>query len=305
MSYTNYTQYLGDKRCCNINKQGPIGPIGYTGANGPIGPAGVTGPTGFTGPIGTSFWLSTGTTGIYYNGGNVGINNISPTYTLDVVGNARFTQDCSINSLTVGLGGGNVSSNTVLGCQALVANTSGNENTAIGFNSGQTNITGSNNTFIGFQANASGNNFSNSTALGNGATVTASNQIVLGNSSISTLQCQVALSVVSDRRDKKDITPLEAGINFIEKLQPVNFKWNMRDGGKIDIPETGFIAQDLQEAQKETNTIIPNLVNENNPEKLSVTYNYLLPVMVKAIQDLNKKNQELENKIKLLENANK
>ena len=52
MSYVNYTQYLGSQRCCNINKQGPIGPIGNTGGRGPIGPAGVTGGLGPTGPTG-------------------------------------------------------------------------------------------------------------------------------------------------------------------------------------------------------------------------------------------------------------
>ena len=76
----------------------------------------------------------------------------------------------------------------------------------------------------------------------------------------------------------------------------------MRDGGKIDIPEIGFIAQDLQEVQKETNTVIPNLVDEHNPEKLGAAYGTLLPVMVKAIQDLNNKNKELDNKNKELEN---
>ena len=404
---------------------GSTGPIGTTGYTGPTGPTGSTGPIGTTGPTGTSFWLSSGLTGIYYNGGNVGINNISPSFTLDVSGNARFTQDCSINSLTLGTGGGNVSSNTVLGSSALATNSTGFNNTALGFNalagntagsnntaigfnalaantsafdntaigfsalatnttgssntaigrdalrdniigvnnvaigrsalrgntdgvqnvaigrnalftnttgqnniaigidalennaigsnntafgsdSGITNTIGSNNTYLGNGADANANNWSNSTALGNGATVTASNQIVLGNSSISSLNCATqTITALSDRRDKKDITPLEAGIRFIEKLQPVNFKWNMRDGGKIDVHEIGFIAQDLQEVQKETNTVIPNLIDEHNPEKIYASYGTLLPVMVKAIQDLNKTNQELENRIKLLEDANK
>ena len=73
----------------------------------------------------------------------------------------------------------------------------------------------------------------------------------------------------------------------------------MRDGGKIDIPEIGFIAQDLQEVQKETNTVIPNLVDDHDREKLLDSYGTLLPVMVKAIQDLNNKIKDLEKKVNL------
>jgi hypothetical protein len=192
--------------------------------------------------------------------------------------------------------------NIAIGDSALGNNTTGSDNVAVGHIAGSGNIDGSYNTFIGYFANNSGS-YINSTALGYSAQVTASNQIVLGNSAITSLNCATqTITGLSDRRDKKDITPLESGINFIEKLQPVNFKWNMRDGGKIDIPEIGFIAQDLQEVQKETNTVIPNLVDEHNPEKLGAAYGTLLPVMVKAIQDLNNKNKELDNKNKELEN---
>ena len=52
MSYVSYGQYLGSQRCCKLNVQGPIGPIGPAGAQGPIGPAGVQGATGPQGPTG-------------------------------------------------------------------------------------------------------------------------------------------------------------------------------------------------------------------------------------------------------------
>jgi hypothetical protein len=93
--------------------------------------------------------------------------------------------DASINGLTLGKGGGNISTNTVFGYQALTSNTTGTSNTAIGYQAGYagtSNTTGSNNTYIGYQAKANANNYSNSTALGSGATITASNQVVLGTS---------------------------------------------------------------------------------------------------------------------------
>ena len=50
---------------------------------------------------------------------------------------------------------------------------------------------------------------SNNTLIGNGAAATGigvSNEIILGDASIATLRCQVALTVVSDARDKTNFS---------------------------------------------------------------------------------------------------
>ena len=60
----------------------------------------------------------------------------------------------------------------------------------------------------------------------------------------------------------------------------------MRDGGKIDIPEIGFTAQNLKTAQTTLNITIPNLVNDNNPDRLEVAPGVLIPILVKSIQEL-------------------
>jgi hypothetical protein len=72
--------------------------------------------------------------------------------------------------------------NTANGSSALYNNTTGNNNTANGYNAGLNNTTGSNNTFIGSGTNISPTNatWTSSTAIGVNATITASNQIVLG-----------------------------------------------------------------------------------------------------------------------------
>ena len=50
---SNYSNYLGARRCCNnINNNVVRGPQGPQGLGGPIGPAGYTGPTGSQGPRG-------------------------------------------------------------------------------------------------------------------------------------------------------------------------------------------------------------------------------------------------------------
>ena len=72
----------------------------------------------------------------------------------------------------------------------------------------------------------------------------------------------------------------------------------MRDGGKADIPDTGFIAQDLKQVQIDTGITIPGLVYEANPERMEASYGKLLPVLVKAIQDLKKELDELKAQMK-------
>jgi hypothetical protein len=207
-----------------------------------------------------------------------------------------FSNTTSSNNVAIGyasLNGSTGIGNTAVGSLSLYENTTGIQNTAIGYYAGwnggtNANITGQNNTFIG-----------------NGAANTASdvnNTITLGNSSIATIRAQVTtITGLSDIRDKSDIFPINYGMNFIDKLKPVSFVWDMRDGGKIGIPEIGFIAQDLQQAQIDTGVNIPNLVSGVD-EKLEASYGVLLPIIVKALQEANEKIKSLEKRIINLEN---
>jgi hypothetical protein len=192
------------------------------------------------------------------------------------------------------------SDNCSVGFQSLYNNTTGSNNSVFGNKAGFNNTGGSDNTFIGGNTNISPTTaaWTNSTALGNGALITGSNQIVLGNSSINILKCQVqTITSLSDARDKKNIQPLTNGITFVDKLNPVKFDWNMRDGGKVDIPEMGFIAQDLKLVQEETGITVPGLVYDIDPDKLEASYGTLIPILVKAIQELSKKVTTLETEL--------
>jgi len=77
--------------------------------------------------------------------------------------------DATINTLTVGLGSGDISSNTVLGYQGLYSNTSGFANTALGFQSLQSNTTGALNTALGHSSLLKNTTGVANTALGIGA----------------------------------------------------------------------------------------------------------------------------------------
>jgi hypothetical protein len=131
------------------------------------------------------------------------------------------------------------------------------------------------------------------------------NEITLGNLNIATLRCaQSTITSLSDVRDKKDIESLKemSGIEFVSKLNPVDFVWNMRDGGKVDIKDQGFIAQELQKVQEETSIYIPGLVYDVNPERLEASYGKLIPIIVQATKDLKQEIELLKQEIELLKN---
>ena len=174
--------------------------------------------------------------------------------------------------------------NSLFGYQAGYGITTANYNVAVGYEAGSLN-TGSNNTFLG--------RGSVNTAGG----ASASNTIVLGNSSVTTLRCQTAtISALSDARDKKDVINIPLGLNFLNDLRPVKFTWNQRDGGRVDIPDSGFIAQEALEVVNKYDADWFGLVDHQNPEHLELSSGKLIPVLVKAIQELTQKVIELENK---------
>jgi len=163
-------------------------------------------------------------------------------------------------------------------------NTTGFNNTALGYSALSTTTTGQNNTGLGYNADAS--------------SAATNNEITLGNSSVATLRCNVTtITSLSDERDKDNIQDLDAGLEFINNLRPVRFDWNMRDGGKVGVNDTGFIAQELQSAQQTTGVQIPNLVMDENPDKLEAGYGTLVPVLVQAVKELTARVQQLEKQL--------
>jgi len=105
-----------------------------------------------------------------------------------------------------------------------------------------------------------------------------------------------AAGALSDRRHKKNIENLSAGISIIEKLRPVKFQWkNPLDSGMTG-EQLGFIAQEVEE-------IMPSIVmTENNDEQTkALKYNEFVPILVKAMQELRAENEELKSRLDALE----
>ncbi len=199
--------------------------------------------------------------------------------------------------------------NTCLGRLSLAWNTTGFQNTAIG-DSSLYNNNGNYNTALGFNAGSTITTGANLTCIGIDAAPTSStaiNQVTLGNGFVSSLRCNVTtITSLSDMRDKKNIKDLSLGLAFITKLKPRLFNWDKREwyddnisnGSKMqESPTAGFIAQELDEAQTTENAEWLNLVLKDNPEKWEATPGNLLPIMVKAIQELKAENDELKKEV--------
>jgi hypothetical protein len=70
-------------------------------------------------------------------------------------------------------------------------------------------------------------------------------------------------------------------------MRPVKFTWNARDGSKVDQNDIGFIAQELEALVNESNVNEwLGLVELSNPDLLQVTPDKLIPVIIRAIQEL-------------------
>jgi hypothetical protein len=163
-------------------------------------------------------------------------------------------------------------------------------NTCVGHGAGSAITTGKYNMVLGAFASAS--------------SATVDYEITLGSSSITNLRCaDTSISSLSDRRDKTDIVDLPVGLDFVNTLKPRQFKWQTREGipHKDGTVRAGFIAQELQEVQ--TGAEYLDLVYDSNPDQLEVKQGKLIPVLVKAIQELSTKNTALESRIQILEAA--
>ncbi len=207
--------------------------------------------------------------------------------------------------------------NTAVGYNSMYDNTLGSHNTSVGRNSLSDNTIGFYNTAIGYSSGSTILTGVNLTCIGTDAQPTSSsavNQITLGNNRITTLRCNTqTITSLSDIRDKKNIKDLPLGLDFIMKIKPRMFNWDKRewyddnksDGSKMSgTPTAGFIAQELDEAQTNEHADWLNLVLKDNPDKIEATYGNLLPVMVKAIQDLKTEKDELKSEVEQLKAAN-
>jgi hypothetical protein len=201
--------------------------------------------------------------------------------------------ECAIDSNVNGIG------NTAFGNKALGGNVTGNYNIAMGTNAGTyfadgcTPLSGSDDSiYIGRDTRAKDHNDYNSIVIGLSACSCGQNTIKMGNDDITAACIQVAWTTVSDERDKKDITDLDKGLEFIGDLKPKAFKMRAARGSEDTQGgcRYGFIAQDILKTENGAGIIASN----SNPDHLGLNQEFLIPILVKSIQE----QQEIINDLK-------
>ena len=175
----------------------------------------------------------------------------------------------------------------------------------------------------GFDITSGGNNICVGSSAGrssspSGAISTGNNVICLGNNSITDIYCADTSISSSDQRDKTDITDFTHGLDWINKLKPVTYRWDKRawyheydDDGAITKEGTpdgskktnrlhlGFKAQDVLEVEKsfgyagKKDDMLTVNLNEDDTA-YGMKYERLVPILVNAIQELSAKVAALE-----------
>ena len=147
---------------------------------------------------------------------------------------------------------------------------------------------------LGFK-NTAGHNYS--FALGHSAATTTINQFVsrfsngyrlesnaAGTAGVSLAAGAGTWASISDRRAKDHIDGLNYGLSTVMQMKPATYTY--KGSNTLSL---GFIAQEMKE-------VVPEVVNvpENKKEMMSIRYTELIPVLTKAIQELNDKVETLE-----------
>ena len=102
----------------------------------------------------------------------------------------------------------------------------------------------------------------------------------------------------SDARIKENVAPLNVGLAAVAKLKPVQFSYKADWSSDNDI-QPGFIAQDLRAALA-GEPCLDGIVKQG-AEYLSVSYQALIPVLTKALQELQSEVEALKARVATLE----
>jgi hypothetical protein len=107
------------------------------------------------------------------------------------------------------------------------------------------------------------------------------------------------ISAISDQRYKENIRDLDAGLDAILALKPRKFDWKEGKGKDIK-DDRGFIAQEFEQ-------VFPDLIDEwrdpapEGEEPYKSVRQDLIPVLVKAIQELKAELDATKAKVAALE----
>jgi hypothetical protein len=259
---------------------------------------------------GTAFNVFFGT-----SAGDVGIGNTAPAAKLDVNGSFKATSGTFSGALTISNVNGNFLQSTQLSTnsqfQTWYASNGTTRRGYFGYPSG-----GDDGFALMNEANGQviiGTNGSERIRITSGGEVCVNRTSGSGKFNIdgafylynatagaglSTLKYHTGTGEVtydtSARIYKKDIVNLEYGLESVLKMSPKKYKWKSNNGEDL-----GFIADEMHQVIPEIVFLADNKINKSeleDGEPMGINYDRLIPVLVNAIQELEARIKQLENK---------
>lgn len=237
-----------------------------------------------------------------------GINNTA-------LGNASLMMNTT-GSFNVALGAAAMLDNTTgsynvgVGLNALYNTPSSTFNVALGTIAGRDFQHGNNNTFLGTDTQTNADGYTASTAVGYNTDITASNQIRMGDASVTSIGgFQSWTTLPSDARFKTNVRENVPGLAFISKLRPVTYQIDIEgihrytgcshDGesnpAALAQVRTGFLAQEVEQAALELGYDFDGVDKPKNEKDLyGLRYAEFTVPIVKAVQELEAENKQLK-----------
>jgi hypothetical protein len=209
---------------------------------------------------------------------------------------------------------------------SVFPSTTGTSNTGVGCSAGYGVTSGDNNLLLGESAGRAASPIT---------VTTGDNNICLGNDNSDDFYCADSSISTSDERDKTDIETFTHGLDFVNQMRPVTFRWDKRsfyvEPAEIDNPRTeeedlealknavpdgthkraeirlGFIGQEVQAIEQQYGYSQTNddgtpdedteLIVDTNTKglKMGIQYAKVVPILVNAIKELSAKVEALEN----------
>ncbi|MGW0682877.1 tail fiber domain-containing protein [Streptomyces sp. NPDC002754] len=217
------------------------------------------------------------------------------------------------------------SNNIAVGGAALNAVTSGTANVAVGHSALDSITTQSYNTAVGFEAGkytsasagtpstGSGSNTTRSyaTAIGYRAPIIGDSVVQLGTATADLRCYDTSISGTSDLRDKTDVRDATLGLDFVNRVRPVEYRWDYRIAYEQEgVPRdgrfkgkryhTGVIAQEIKQLIDETGQDFGGYKDtkvNGGEDVLAMNYAEFVGPLIKAVQELSARVVDLESQI--------
>jgi hypothetical protein len=114
-----------------------------------------------------------------------------------------------------------------------------------------------------------------------------------GSAGVGLTRAATSWSAYSDERAKTDLAPIDDGLSKVSTLRSVTGRY-LDD--ELGTSRSFLIAQDVQ-------AVLPEAVDAGDPDKLSLRYTEVIPLLVAALKESKERIETLEAKVAALEGA--